>query len=718
VPYHIFRFIIVVACSVNLLAAQDASDFTSEPTDFDSLDIEALAAVYDQVGWSDGNVSTFGDLIGFREQDKWGLISLTGKILVKPTFYRLKPFDDQYLKASVKGSFSNLLFHGLLDKSGKVVLSCSYFDISRIANAMIVSSYQAGEIRKGLLDLEFNPIAPVVYQSFEAVGSGVFAARLPSGKWHFFNLTGEQSLVGYDDFIMSDDHMIVKRNGQYGLMDVKDLCMKTDLIYKRIDRNKQLVPFPTWEIADLSLSRAGEYQADSLSLLGDVYISHLNGNQQIIIEGNHLFAEQEVQLKYASKDYLITKDLFSQKWQLVFTSSNQVINGQDSIKFDGMYFSTLNNGQWNVYNRFGRKLSLKNFEETGKTVVNLLPVKRLGFWTLMDFQGNLLTNPRYDSIHGGESNRIAVNYLGSFGVLNAFGDWVLKPMFDDLEILGEVIFARRQDRYFVFDLDGVQQFSIPCDELQVRERFIAIRQGNYWGILNRSGEYLADPIYDEVGAVGVFLYGKTDAYVSLFYEDGQQVTDANTGITSVIDQRDDLYKVEIDQKIGYVDAAARLRIANRYDDGGLLSEDRLAVKLIGRWGYVDRDEQLVIQPIYEEASDFEGGIAIVKRSGLYGLIDRDGAEVLACEYSKILHRPGYGYIFRSRDERWGATDAEGQVILSPYYHGISETSNGLLLVNRQGNWGIIDEKGYTRLPFEYASIQQIGEQLLMKKLPE
>jgi hypothetical protein len=677
---------------------------------------EVIPALYDEIGWSNERKDFFGELIGFRENNRWGLINSSGKLIKEANYYRIEIFDDEFIKASVKGSFSNLLFQGLIDKKGEVVLSCSYFDIEALDDVLVLSEYRNGEIKKGLVDRTFGTIAPLRYNSFKFVGDEIFAGRLPTGKVELYKQGGVKSGIAFDDYRYSQEHLIVKNNNQYGLLNKQDLQLLTPVSYKSVDEQGTLVSYPTWQIKDLELDDLEDFQADSLVIEGDLFITNVNGNQRVFTSTKELFQGQEVELKYASNGFLIVKQVYDGRWKLMSTSGNTIIENQDSIKFDGMYFSALRGGSWSVFNRFGRKLTPKTFDDVGTSVSNLLPVKRLNFWTLLDFQGNLLTNPRYDSILGGIHNRIAVNYLGSIGVLDGYGHWVIKPIFDEVTILEEIIFAKKQKRYFVFDRSGVQNFSIPSDDLQLRGDYIAIRQGQSWGLLNIGGEYLADPIYDEVGSIGVFFYGRTEAYVSLFHEDGTQVANANDGISHILGEREDLYKVVIDGKVGYVDAEARLRIANRYDDGGLISENRLAVKLLGRWGYVDQEEKLVIQPNYEQAFDFENGVAIVKHRGYFGLIGIDGSEVLECDYDQILHEPGRGYIFRSQEGQWGATDKAGKIILSPNYQMIRETSNGLLLVNRRGVWGIMDQKGYTRVPFQYDAIKQFDDYLLLKKL--
>jgi hypothetical protein len=677
-----------------------------------------IPAVYDQLGWTDGTSIVFGDLIGYELDGKWGLISTKNKVLSKPVYYRLQKFDDHFIKASIKGSFSNLLFNGLIDQHGKVVLSCNYFEIEPLASSFILSNYQSGQISKGLYNDRFEEIIPIHYQSITPVGKQAYAAQNFEGKWKFYLINGESTQDEFDDYSLGESKVIVRSRGKYGSIDYSSLKTVDPIEFKSVMDGQRLLSFDQWEVYSLGLDSVLQVAGDSIGVKDDLFITHINGNQEVVIEGKTLFDNQEVELKYASDGFLIVEEKYSDQWKLLTTSGNLIIDAQDSLYFDGIYFATLKESKWQIFNRFGRKLSIKSFDAVGKSISNYMPVKRLGYWTLMDFQGELITQPKFDSILGGGDNRFIVKYLGSTGVLSSFGEWIIDPIYDEVEVNSSQIVAKNRNVYYVFDLLGEVLFTLKCDQLISHANYLAFQENGYWGMVKNNGEIIADAIYNEVGDMGDFLYGRADQYVSLFQPDGRQLVSADDGIQQLTGTRGHLYRVMIDQRVGYIDANAKLRIANRYEDGALLSENRIAIKLLGKWGYIDQYEQLVIQPVYEEAGIFENGLAIVKQNGLYGLIDQSGNEIFPVEYKKILHKSGSGYVLSYANNQWGAADKNGRIILTPNYLRIQESSNGLLLVNRNGKWGIIDQFGYTRMPFVYDHISQFGDYLLMKKSPK
>ena len=94
----------------------------------------------------------------------------------------------------------------------------------------------------------------------------------------------------------------------------------------------------------------------------------------------------------------------------------------------------------------------------------------------------------------------------------------------------------------------------------------------------------------------------------------------------------------------------------RYEEVGMLIEDRVAVKRDGKWGFIDETGQEIIPPIYYEASDFkerwfkdiyyEVLAEVSMTEGMcrnYGFINLRGDIVIPINYKKM------NYIHRSEE---------------------------------------------------------------------
>ncbi len=53
-----------------------------------------LPASFDALGWSDGNFSVIGQITGYRQQNKWGLLTLKKEFITRAEFESLTYFAD------------------------------------------------------------------------------------------------------------------------------------------------------------------------------------------------------------------------------------------------------------------------------------------------------------------------------------------------------------------------------------------------------------------------------------------------------------------------------------------------------------------------------------------------------------------------------------------------------------------------------------------------
>jgi len=456
-------------------------------------------------------------------------------------------------------------------------------------------------------------------------------------------------------------------------------------------------------------------QCDSAWISEEYSITYINGNQQVVINGTDIFGERRVAIQMANSGFMISKDIILDKSLLMTTSGQVIIDQQDSIFFDNLYFYALAKGEWQVFNRFGRKLSLKRFEAVSQSVENVIPVKRNGFWGLMDFQGEMITPIQYDGFGEGMKRRIIANYLGKFGILDLFGEWVIMPHFDQISFCNESIIAKRGIINEIFAFDGSKIDSTYAN-LACFESFIEIHDLNSgFGLMLTNGEVLLDPIYSKVGEIGNYFWGKGEQYCVMVDEKGKYIITGNNQISDILDFNENYFQVKKDGMNGFIDSNGNLRIANRYTEAKRFEQGLAPIRLNGRWGYIDQAENLVIQPYYDEVWPMNNGMAVVNKGELFGVINNEGREVIGMNYQQILHQKDKGYILVSADGKYGFADGKGSIVLTPTYSSIAEASKELLIVNQNGLFGVMDLMGYTRVPFEYQALYVKDDYFFMKK---
>ena len=83
----------------------------------------------------------------------------------------------------------------------------------------------------------------------------------------------------------------------------------------------------------------------------------------------------------------------------------------------------------------------------------------------------------------------------------------------------------------------------------------------------------------------------------------------------IIDQHNNRYRVELDNKYGFVNIIGKEVIPCIYDYALSFSEGLASVRLNGKWGFIDKTGKEVIPCIYDYAKSFSNGIAWVKLNG-------------------------------------------------------------------------------------------------------
>jgi len=182
--------------------------------------------------------------------------------------------------------------------------------------------------------------------------------------------------------------------------------------------------------------------------------------------------------------------------------------------------------------------------------------------------------------------------------------------------------------------------------LNFREGLAAVQKNSKWGFINRAGEEVVKPQYDEVRD-----------------DDGYGLQKGTSGF----------------------------------------NEGLAAVSLNGKWGFIDTTGKVVIKPKYEWAYSFSEGLAVVTNNGKWGYIDRTGKEVIALKYDEaVSFSEGYGTVLLDSDDyyRWGFINKNGKVVLDfkdkysyvyPFSEGIAiamyvddQYHDGYVLLNTSG----------------------------------
>ncbi len=681
----------------------------------DNLGNEIIPPIYDKIGWSTGEFRVFGELVGYKENGKWGLITLKNKVVQPPAYYKLEIFDQEHLIAAVKGPFSNKLYHGLTDYRGNVMISCNYFNIIKEKEGYVVSVFEGDGIKKGLINSEYKMVISAEFEDIIRINSELIGCKRFNDKWLIFSNSGVQLTKNpIDDYKDVGFGIEVSRNGRKGLLSLTGQEI-FPIEYKSVSSSNQSNQFPEWEIRRLNLDSNSNFSCDSLDILGDLFITYTNGNQEVIINTKDLYGDRLVEIKQAKSGFLIAEDQQNNQWSLTTTSGKIISQNQDSIYFDGIYFYAQQDDLWEIYNRFGRKLSPRKFDGVQPHQNNYVPVRKNDYWTLMDFQGRLLTGFKFDSIGSSNDRYVTVSYLNSWGAIDGNGEWKIEPDYEEIVPFSENLIAFRDYHTFVYNKNLNLVHRISARPI-ILDSLLILKSDSLYGMMTKDCKLVSQQMYDSVKQIENRYFGYLGGFLEMKNNEGDLLLSRNDFVTDVYGFSEEFFKIKKNEKIGFIDENGKLRIANRYDDANLFNEGLAGVELRNNWGVIDKLERIKVQPYYQYISVFREGIAIVENDNqVFGLIDSEGNELIKPEYQSINYKEDQGYLLVSKNGNFGFADKDGKILLRPAYERIETVGNGLLIVTKSGKSGIINIQGYQKVPFDYDQIIVRGDYFFMKK---
>ena len=676
---------------------------------------EILPPVYDQLGWSDSDLDKItSEQFGYKEDGKWGLLSIQGKRLTEPVFYHIEQLEPEKFKVGVTEEFSNGLRFGLLNGQGKTILSCRYFVLERLSNAYLVGENGQNNVFYGLLDSRFEELLPIEYFEIKAIGD-IFLASPNGLQWEIISKVGASlSTRLFDDFELVGSYLEVFKKGAKGLVDTSEGKMLFQAKYKSFEYTST-GPQPrlafSWKILNRDLIELVGLDVDSVRFAKDRFIGYLNGQERIYRDTLEVLPDKYFQIKQASAEFMVIKEKNGGDWK-AYSTSREVASG-DSIYFDDFYFHIRNRNEWIVMSKYGRLLTKRPVQQTEISQAQYVPVKKNNQWGLIDYQGEEVLGYAYDYIGRGFVDTFPVKYVGSWGILNTQGNWVIQPSYDSLFRISSFYVGQVNGHLSIISSQGIHLSFAQGKLVEKKGGAVQIWDKDKTGIIAPEGALIFDPIYNNTIQKGKFYLAKSGEGSMVKNSNGEFVVRFDKGYEEIYSWDEGFFHIRKRGLHGFVDESGRLRIANRYDSARGFSEGKAAIKLIGRWGYINKSEQLIIQPLYGYVSDFQNGVAIVG-NGKYGLINESGEVLLNIELDSI-ERTGKGSYILDFDGKKGLADSRGSILLSPSFDFMEDIGGDLIVVGINGKKAIYNSDGTLLRSFEYEEVRAIGNYLAVRK---
>lgn len=348
-----------------------------------------------------------------------------------------------------------------------------------------------------------------------------------------------------------------------------------------------------------------------------------------------------------------------------------VIRREDNLILAGRGQAAL---RWKIFDQQGNMISPYNWEEIGKIQKDhLIPVKRNGFWGLIDTNGEQQVDCVYDSLGEFVGDRIGVRFKGLYGIIDRRDTWVIRPGRVPLTPLNERLYISRREGLTTISSYETGTVYFTSNPIEMKKGYFveALEDGTFWKI-NYSGRII-----------------NSEENLKQY----QEIRLPSEGFIAV----------RIHGKYGFIDEQDRLRIAHRYDDVRDFHEGLAGFQLMNRWGFLNKQENIVVQPMYDEVEDFTDGLCVVRRGSKYGAINADGKEIASLQYDAIKRQENGRFVI-IKDGKKGLMNAEGRIIVFPRYEDIRDLTDGQVIVRIGGKYGVISRLGDDLIPAIYDQI--------------
>lgn len=687
-----------------------------------------IPVLYDKLGWSSGDISPIDEVVGYKENGLWGLINTSNKKVSDPKYVSLLPTRSGKVIAGLKGRYSNNVLYGLLNTNGNAQIGFQYESIIPTGDLLIVSQAINSEVSYGLIDYKERAVIPIVHREVSLVNDQLLAATNQVNKAALYNREG----VALTPFIIdqfeprSEKIYRFSSDGHFGLFDAQGK-IRLPAGYKSVnltDANTAIAQeYDRWEAFTKTKDELFYFQSDTvLPIAHDLLLSYNGSSGRLFsAEGlllDSIFYEQIVPL---DSNLFLVRD--EEAYGVKDISGKLILEVEhDTIIYSNPFFYARSNKGWHIFNKFQRQLTRQPLAGLRPQGELLIAAREERYWGYIDFTGKVSIGYKYDEAQAFVGEHAVVKYLGGYGVINSFGEWVVPARHEKIEIIKPNLFLiqngqfkqlRNQRNELIFETyNSIINHPIGLVEKDSRGKL---------GFIDPKGNPKLRLEYDSISDVlsGQYVILIRDGYYSLVTLEGKIIIPDYSQFEKIFPFTQNFIGMQKDGKYGYFDLEGRLRIANQYEMVGTWQEDRGPVMLKGKWGFVDGQERLVIQPYYDEVSPFVDGVSIARKGASYGLLDKDGGEVVKFENELITRLPSGNYLIR-KGSKLGLATSSGRQSLATIYDHLDELAPGLYHVRRRGKSGIKDDRNVDILPLSYDNVtyDPINEIIFSKTIGE
>ncbi|GAA4845568.1 WG repeat-containing protein [Algivirga pacifica] len=616
----------------------------------------------------------------------WGLIDKKGKVVLEPRYTSFEYFENGVSKVSVYNQNLQQELFGLIDPKGREKLA-TYFDfitpLIHRKNRYLAGHYgEDGTVRIRLFDGAGKEIIGSQYELIEELPNGLLRVR-QEGIYALFNVNGKAltPFQYHDIFPDVKGYMRITQNGREGLLSPEGKEIYAPIYRKVALTDTTAIITPMHRITAVTASKEVLGQWD--------YDKLENIGKGVFLFDSH--GKKGITTLHAEIK------LFGQ-----YEHIGPFIKNRSIVRKDGLYGVINQNGEI-IIPVAHKKITQEQAEVFRVTDHNT---------DLYDHQGSNITQGRYPYIDQPSGKMYRVFDGQKYGFLN--------------EELQEVIPLIYRD---------AEAFNGP---------YAVVRQGQYYGVINREGEWVISPFVDKLMSIseGTFLYKNNEQWgtltasgIEVFRTDIMELQVKKGAVYSkyrgkfgLINEAgeaclppvyDSISTVRADQTV-FMYKNGKRYFKHLYEPGvpgpdaydhllwvGEQTEGYAPVKIHQRYGFVDFLGRLRISARYEAVQPYSEGLAPIRLGNKWGYLDKRDRIIIQPKYEEATPFEDSMAIVKNKG-KYGVLHRSGKEILPCRYEHVERLPTGNWLIQENGKAGVFAKDGMQGIYGKYSQLKDLG----------
>ena len=366
------------------------------------------------------------------------------------------------------------------------------------------------------------------------------------------------------------------------------------------------------------------------------------------------------------------------------------------------------------------------------------------------------------SVYNYDQPWIVVEGPNGKGAFHEYGEEIFAAEYDNIDVFYTRLLARKENQFWVYDhstrkttsigtfqeaklaLNGQviarnpEGFFLPLsenpkkqyEELQeVNANFLISKEASGYGLINREGNYILEPIIDHMVYLdGDYFYAfdgkqymlirclearadiKYTSYHKITLEDGMLLEYIHGKLRRVM-KNDGILLDQIGMEKVTDVGEKHYNVLLRDKNTGLLgpkgwevppsievdfilpgSEGLYPAKKSGKFGFIDPSGNWVVESQFEEVGKFIEGIATFRLGGNWGFINKQGTQITGADFEQVFdfHR---GKAIVKQGGKYLLIGIDGNPILEKTFDRISLAADNYFITENDNKFGLISPEG-------------------------